>query len=228
MELNKLSEHIYRIEEKGGPLFVSCWLVVDHDDVYIIDTMFPGFGPQILKQAQQLGNVKAIILTHAHLDHIGNVKYLLEHVDVPVYANELDIPYITGKKQFTVAKDDETKNIVIKKEQITALKNDNGDYTMIGPLKPYAVYGHTLGNMVFYHQEDDLLIGGDMFDFQDDKLISLHPRFSSDFEQSKINAVNVLETIAPKYLSLTHSPKLIQNPLNYLDAYKQEFLNTND
>ncbi|MEJ7619174.1 MAG: MBL fold metallo-hydrolase [Pyrinomonadaceae bacterium] len=36
----------------------------------------------------------AIVLTHRHFDHVGALKQLAERWDVPVYAHELEMPYL--------------------------------------------------------------------------------------------------------------------------------------
>jgi glyoxylase-like metal-dependent hydrolase (beta-lactamase superfamily II) len=38
----------------------------------------------------------AIILTHGHFDHVGALKDLAERWDVPVYAHELELPFLNG------------------------------------------------------------------------------------------------------------------------------------
>ena len=43
---------------------------------------------------------KAIVLTHAHFDHVGVLRTLAEHWDVPVYAHALELPYLTGKSSY--------------------------------------------------------------------------------------------------------------------------------
>ena len=42
----------------------------------------------------------AIVLTHAHFDHIGSLDALAERWDAPVYAHPLEVPYLTGRADY--------------------------------------------------------------------------------------------------------------------------------
>ncbi len=42
----------------------------------------------------------AIVLTHGHFDHVGDVKELAEEWNVPIYAHSLEFPYLTGQKEY--------------------------------------------------------------------------------------------------------------------------------
>jgi glyoxylase-like metal-dependent hydrolase (beta-lactamase superfamily II) len=42
----------------------------------------------------------AIVLTHAHFDHVGALKDLAEMWDVPIYAHPQELPYLTGRAKY--------------------------------------------------------------------------------------------------------------------------------
>jgi glyoxylase-like metal-dependent hydrolase (beta-lactamase superfamily II) len=42
----------------------------------------------------------AIVLTHGHFDHVGALEDLAAEWDVPVYAHELEHPYLNGRASY--------------------------------------------------------------------------------------------------------------------------------
>jgi len=74
------------------------------DQWVLIDAGMPHAKEDIMDVAKERfenkGKPAAIILTHGHFDHVGALEPLLEEWDVPVYAHEQELPYLTGKKNY--------------------------------------------------------------------------------------------------------------------------------
>jgi len=63
------------------------------DDMFGIDLVIPDMSYLI----ENKDKVKAVVITHGHEDHIGSLAYLLNEVNVPVYATKLVCGLIEGK-----------------------------------------------------------------------------------------------------------------------------------
>lgn len=78
-----------------GPFMVNCYLVGCENtrDAMIID---PGdLGEMILQRAADLNlNVKHIVNTHGHADHIKDNGLIKERTGVPIWIHELDAPML--------------------------------------------------------------------------------------------------------------------------------------
>jgi glyoxylase-like metal-dependent hydrolase (beta-lactamase superfamily II) len=70
---------------------VNWTLVTDGAGVVLIDTGYPGQRDEVLATVRQLGfgiaDVRAILLTHAHIDHFGSAIRLAAEHGTPVYCH---------------------------------------------------------------------------------------------------------------------------------------------
>ena len=75
-----------------GEYGANCYLIIDESskDAVVID---PGAnGESLIKEIERLGgSVKAILLTHAHFDHIGAVEELKTKYNISVYVHEGEV-----------------------------------------------------------------------------------------------------------------------------------------
>lgn len=76
-----------------GPFAENTYLIIKKDEALVID---PGFSDQselnaVLQKIDEAGAaLKAVLLTHAHVDHVLGLHRLLAEHDVPVYLNNTD------------------------------------------------------------------------------------------------------------------------------------------
>jgi glyoxylase-like metal-dependent hydrolase (beta-lactamase superfamily II) len=70
----------------------------------LIDAGIPGTTGHIARAAEERfgkdARPAAIIMTHGHFDHVGALEELAERWDVPVYAHDLERPYLDGREYY--------------------------------------------------------------------------------------------------------------------------------
>lgn len=80
---------------------VNWALVADADGVTLVDAGFPRDLPRVLSSLEQigrpLGDVAAVVLTHAHPDHIGAAERLRADHDIPVRLLDAEAPHAKGQ-----------------------------------------------------------------------------------------------------------------------------------
>ncbi|MDB4984842.1 MAG: hypothetical protein JWN04_20 [Myxococcaceae bacterium] len=98
-----------------------------------------------LTQGQTL---RALLLTHHHVDHVGGAEAMRSHFGVPIWAHERTAERLHGK-------------IVIDRviDEATAIELD-GPVPM--RLEPMYTPGHAPGHLCFYEPDSGCLIAGDM------------------------------------------------------------------
>ena len=79
-----------------GMIGTNCYLVINEEtkESVMVD---PGAYPAKVKNAvkEQGLKLKAVLLTHAHFDHIMGIDSILENWNIPVYVEEEDLPIMT-------------------------------------------------------------------------------------------------------------------------------------
>ncbi|MFB6846744.1 MBL fold metallo-hydrolase [Streptomyces sp. NPDC056373] len=74
------------------------WVILTEGDaVTLIDTGYPGDREQVLASLAEVGGspeaVAAVLITHAHNDHLGSAEYLRTTYGTPVYLHEAEVPH---------------------------------------------------------------------------------------------------------------------------------------
>jgi glyoxylase-like metal-dependent hydrolase (beta-lactamase superfamily II) len=87
---------------RAGTEIVNWYLLEEGGRVTIVDAGCPAYRPQLDEAlraiGREIGDVEALVLTHAHIDHIGFAQKLQAERGIPVYAHEAEVPQATTGK----------------------------------------------------------------------------------------------------------------------------------
>lgn len=89
-----LTTHVADGVHRVAASFVNCYLVEDEDGVTLVDTGLPALWDELVQALEELGHtpadLRAVVLTHAHFDHIGCAARARDQLGVPVWAHPGD------------------------------------------------------------------------------------------------------------------------------------------
>lgn len=112
-----------------GEFGMNCLALRWEDDIIVIDAglMFPESEllgvdvvvPDISYLIENRQHVRAIILTHGHMDHIGGLPWILSEIKVPVYATEFTLAYVEGNLEEHHLLDETELIEIVPKEKFT-------------------------------------------------------------------------------------------------------------
>lgn len=78
-----------------GTTYVGCYVIEDAGAFTFVDTGLPGYWQQILAflamRNAPLSAVKAVVLTHSHVDHLGNAERLRREAGARVMVHQADL-----------------------------------------------------------------------------------------------------------------------------------------
>lgn len=91
--LDQIGMNITAIETEESLIIVDCGLSFPSDDMLGIDLVIP----DISYLKSKMEKIKGFVITHGHEDHIGALPYVLQQINVPVYATKLTLALIERK-----------------------------------------------------------------------------------------------------------------------------------
>ena len=165
-----LTTQIVNVYFLGTPGYGNPWVLVDAGlhgaGKHIVQTAVWRFGPKNPPQA--------IILTHGHFDHVGALSEITERWDVPVYAHDREMPYLTGAADYDGPYPDAGNGLVSTlsrffpnapidiSDRVHPLPEDQPIPGLTG-WEWLPTPGHTPGHISLFRRRDGALVAGDAF-----------------------------------------------------------------
>ena len=106
--LEQIGMNITAFEYEDSIIVVDCGLAFPADDMFGIDMVIP----DVTYLEENLDKVKGFVITHGHEDHIGALPYILQKINVPVYATRLTMGIIEKKLEEHALMGTTTRNVV--------------------------------------------------------------------------------------------------------------------
>ena len=201
----------------------------DSDHFVLVDAGMPDSADEIITATEERfgenRRPKAIILTHGHFDHVGAIIELVNKWEVPVYAHEQELPYLTGQKSYPDPDPTVEGGMVAKMSpifpnepinlgnHIEKLPSD-GSIPYMSDFRWIHTPGHTPGHVSFFRENDGVLIAGDAFvTVKQESLykvltqeleISGPPRYLTPDWDAAWESVKTLETLHPSVAVTGH------------------------
>ena len=172
---------VHRVEDA----YTNWYLVEDDGALTVVDAGVPTSWDSLLDALRRLGrsvdDIRALVLTHAHFDHVGFAEKARQRLDIPVYAHAREVgltrhptrydheqprvKYLATQPRALPIIASLTKHRAFFPSPIGEVTPYGDDDTLDVPGRPRVVFspGHTYGHCALHLPDRDALLVGDAF-----------------------------------------------------------------
>jgi glyoxylase-like metal-dependent hydrolase (beta-lactamase superfamily II) len=219
LTLTQVADHVHL----AGTGLANWGLLTEGDAVTLVDAGYPGDHVRVLESLDRIGrrieDVQAVVVTHAHIDHVGSLPRLLEASGASVYMSETEThharrEYLQQASERDVAleslRSPRTLSWALRIVAVGALKDVSLDdplpcapgvaLDVPGRPVPVPTPGHTSGHNAYHLPDVGAVFAGDA-------LVTAHPTTSAQgpqllkgfFAHDAAEAVRTLDAIGALY-----------------------------
>jgi glyoxylase-like metal-dependent hydrolase (beta-lactamase superfamily II) len=189
---------IHQVDGVNG----NCFLIV-RDELTLIDTGMPRNSAKIVNYIQDILNrkptdIKTIVLTHFHIDHVGDASDLKKLSGAKVAIHEADADYVAGRKTQPAPRG--VKGMIFKvliplffgsRPVEPDIKLNDGD--TIAGLTTIHTPGHTPGSICLFDPVSKSLFAGDLLMFNGSKIEMGSSLSAPDEVQQSIKKITAID-----------------------------------
>ncbi|MDR5710094.1 MAG: MBL fold metallo-hydrolase [Armatimonadota bacterium] len=192
-------------------------LFQEGDQIILVDTAFPGQA-EALRQALracrvELTQIRAVLLTHQDLDHIGNAPVIVQESGAEVWAHAEEAPYIEGTRpllkfnpeRLSPEERQALEPVLRDRPQVRVTRHlvDGDVIPVCGGVRVVHTPGHTPGHLSLYLETHRILISGDALVVLEGQLRGPRPEFTPDMPTA-MASVRRLAALEPDVVVCYH------------------------
>lgn len=226
--------------------YVNWFIVEGETGLTIVDAGLPSSWHSLLQALEDLGrdlhDIKALILTHGHFDHLGFAERLRSEVGVPVYVHENDVPLTRHPRQYSRARPltwylltqvrampivaNFVKNRAWWPKPIKEVHRIREAQLPV-PGEPHVLFtpGHTLGHCAFYFPQRDAVIAGDAVVTLNPYRATRHPQIVSNAAtadpERALASLDVIAETGAQTVLVGHGPAWTQGAQRLVELARQ-------
>lgn len=219
----------------SGLVLGRVYLLEDPDGLTIIDAGLGFAAAKILKQLAEKGHspqdVKRILITHAHPDHIGGLRALQQATGAMVVCAAAEKPYIEGSQPIPRAPKTDLRGFSRLMYGKATLNNQpvpvnrtlhDGEIMpdVLSGLQAVMTPGHSPGHTSYWHPEKGILFSGDVIM----RMVGLSlpiAAFTPSMAENKRSIKRIVE-LQPRIFCFGHGEPLRENTTAIIRQFAQK------
>lgn len=212
-----------RLHDFTGLLVGHVYCIEDPDGLTLVDAGLGLAAKRVLNQlgkwGRQPSDVKRILVTHAHPDHVGGLPALAKATGAQVICSSTEKPMTEGTAP-VLRKGYKPADPMAGTPVARTVEDGDVLHEVLGGLQVIATPGHTLGQVAYWQPQQGVLICGDTMM----NLVRLRlpfDAFTTDMKLARASVTKVAQ-LQPRVVCFGHGPVMTDNAAHKISAFAKQ------